>query len=213
MLAMVADARALIRLGLIQLLKDVAPEATVRETESAGALLDALSGASPDLIFVGLELDDLVVPDGLEAILNRAGGSRLVVVSEREDPRLVEQCFSVGVTGYMPTGLRREVATNALRLVMAGDKYLPAALLRPQGMSGVREDVRPLDGSIASAARSLTRRQQEVLRLLAAGRSNKEIAQTLGLAEGTVKIHVSAILKALGVGNRTEATVRALNAG
>lgn len=213
MQALVVDSRALIRLGLIQLLKDVSPDIVVREIESVEALVAALAGSTPDLIFVGLELDDLVVPDGLEAIQARAPASRLVVVSERDDARLVEQCFSVGVMGYMPTGLRREVATNALRLVLAGDKYLPAALLKPQGTSGLRDDVRSFDGSVASAARSLTRRQQEVLRLLAAGRSNKEIAQTLGLAEGTVKIHVSAILKALGVGNRTEATVRALNAG
>jgi len=211
MQAVIADARALIRLGLIQVLRDIAPDIAVQEVEKVETLLDAIGAGAPDLIFLGLELDDLALSDTMEAILQRAPESRLVVVSEREDPRLVEQCFALGAVGYLPTGLRREVATNAIRLVLAGDKYLPAALLRPSSSSGLAEDLRSFDG--VASARSLTRRQQEVLRLLSAGRSNKEIAQSLGLAEGTVKIHVSAILKVLGVGNRTEATVRALNAG
>ena len=101
---------------------------------------------------------------------------------------------------------------NAIRLVLAGGMYLPPALL------GKKEGDTRADGLETSfgqprlserVARSLTRRQRDVMRLLALGRSNKAIAQELDLAEGTVKVHVSAIFKALNVTNRTEAVITA----
>ncbi|MSO75066.1 MAG: response regulator transcription factor [Alphaproteobacteria bacterium] len=212
MRALIADSHALIRTGLCQLLKGVAPSLEVIEAADFEQAVRALEQRGPfDLVLVDLDLPQMQSVAGIRTLADHAGKTPLVVVAEQDDPRGVEACMAAGALGYLPKSSSRDVIVGGLRLVLLGGMYLPPALLRqraPRRADAPGLRVEPLAG----AARGLTRRQRDVLELLSLGRSNKEIAQALGLAEGTVKIHVSAIFKVLGVANRTEATARMLNA-
>jgi len=121
------------------------------------------------------------------------------VVSALEDPGTVRSALARGAMGFIPKSSSNEVMLNALRLVLSGGRYLP-----PEILSG--------DGSAAAPPSSidqvhLTDRQREVLALMVQGKSNKHICRELGLAEATVKIHVTAILRALRVTSRAQAIV------
>jgi len=130
--------------------------------------------------------------------------TRLVVWSSSPCRGELMSAAVLGAMAYVPTTAPRSVTLAALRIVMAGGRYFPPDLLvGPQ----------PNDWETHPSVRpALTPRQAEVLRLMAAGRSNKAIAQELGTTDGTIKVHVAAILKALGVRNRTEAVMTAQRA-
>lgn len=127
--------------------------------------------------------------------------TRLVVWSCSPSYLELVSAAVLGAMAYLPTTAARSVTHAALEIVMAGGRYFPSDLLMgPQSNDWESHpSVRP----------ALTPRQAEVLTLMAAGRSNKGIARELGMSAGTVKVHVTAILKALDVRNRTEAVVTA----
>lgn len=119
------------------------------------------------------------------------------------------EAVRLGAAGFIPKTSSSKVMLSALRLVMSGGVYLPPALIDENSVS--TRDAPGADMSLD--ATPLTPRQREVLALLGQGKSNKEIARTLNLSEGTVKLHVTAILKALNVSNRTGAVVAASRLG
>ena len=121
-----------------------------------------------------------------------------------EDPVTVRAVLAGGAMGFIPKSSPPPVMLNALRLVLAGGSYLPPAALA---------EATAAPAEVTPAALGLTERQQQVLHCLARGLANKEICRVLGLAEATVKIHVSAILKALRVTSRTQAVIRATQLG
>ena len=210
---LVADDHAVFRVGLFYLLQRLDPEAEVLEaSDYAEALEIAEREESIDLILVDLLMPGIEGYSGISSLRDRARSAPIIVVSARENQADVQASFDNGAMGYLPKSSSSEVMLNAIRLVLAGGMYLPPALL------GKKEGDTRADGLETSfgqprlserVARSLTRRQRDVMRLLALGRSNKAIAQELDLAEGTVKVHVSAIFKALNVTNRTEAVITA----
>jgi len=187
------------------------PEAEILEASDYGEALDI---AAREENFA-LILVDLLMPgtdgfSGISKLRDRAGAAPIIVVSARENPADVQAALNNGAMGYLPKSSSSEVMLNAIRLVLAGGMYLPPALL---GHRDGDQNVDRLESSFGQprlseqVARSLTRRQRDVMRLLALGRSNKAIAEELKLAEGTVKVHVSAIFKALNVTNRTESVI------
>lgn len=208
---LVADDHAVFRVGLLYLLQRLDPEAEILEaSDYAEALEIAEREESIDLILVDLLMPGIDGYSGISSLRDRSPAAPIIVVSARENPVDVQASLDNGAMGYLPKSSSSEVMLNAIRLVLAGGMYLPPALL------GKKEGDRRADGLETSfgqprlskqVARSLTRRQRDVMRLLALGRSNKAIAQELDLAEGTVKVHVSAIFKALNVTNRTEAVI------
>ncbi len=114
------------------------------------------------------------------------------------DPHEVMAVLRLGALGFVPKASSAEVMEHALRLVLAGDTYLPShILLDPQAPAAL-----PKDGVL-----DLTQRQKEVMRLMVLGESNKQIARRLNLAENTVKVHVTAILRELNVTSRAQAIV------
>ncbi|MDA0230460.1 MAG: response regulator transcription factor [Proteobacteria bacterium] len=208
---LVADDHAVFRVGLLHLLQRLDPEANVLEASDYGEALDITAREeSLDLILVDLLMPGSDGFSGISSLRDQARAVPIIVVSARENSADVQAALDNGAMGYLPKSSSSEVMLNAIRLVLAGGMYLPPALL------GHRHGDQPADRLEASfglprlseqVARSLTRRQRDVMRLLALGRSNKAIAQELDLAEGTVKVHVSAIFKALNVTNRTEAVI------
>ena len=208
---LVADDHAVFRVGLLYLLQRLDPEAEVLEaSDYAEALEIAEREESIDLILVDLLMPGIEGYSGISSLRDRAPAAPIIVVSARENPADVQASLDNGAMGYLPKSSSSEVMLNAIRLVLAGGMYLPPALLGRKEGDGRADGLETSFGRprlSEQVARSLTRRQRDVMRLLALGRSNKAIAQELELAEGTVKVHVSAIFKALNVTNRTEAVI------
>jgi DNA-binding NarL/FixJ family response regulator len=133
---------------------------------------------------------------------------KAVVFSDRISPSYIREAMDTGIAGFIPKNLSVGLVESALRLVEMGGRYVPDALLTGQ-QDGFAEAP---DAFVAASHDKLTPRQREVLGELGKGRSNQEIARVLGISVATVKLHVNAILQALGVRNRTEAAIVALRA-
>jgi len=156
-----------------------------------------------------LVLLDLNLPDGggLKSLLpvsQLLPDTPIVVVSACENHNLVIHLLNAGARGYIPKSADSEVIKNALLLVLSGETYIPSVALDSLSRPAVVE---------FDADTALTRRQDEVLQLLARGYSNKQIARALNIAETTVRAHVSDILHHLHAHNRTDAVFRAQQLG
>ncbi|WP_440995827.1 LuxR C-terminal-related transcriptional regulator [Arhodomonas sp. SL1] len=197
---LIADDHPLMRDALRPVLRELFDGGVeIAEADTVEATLSALDQDRFDLV-----LFDLCMPGGgdagaLLAARDHADGSPVVVVSHREDAGVVRQCIAAGAAGFIPKSLNTALIRSALRLVVDGGQYFPTWALA-EG-----ETPEPAPGSTDISA--LTRRQRTVLRLLGEGQSNRQIAETLHLSEWTVKAHVSAVLRKLGVSTRVEAAL------
>ena len=206
---LVIDDHVLIRDAMRGVLRELDGTAVSLEAESARQAKDLLV-QHPD---ISLILLDLRLPDrdGLEMLAELRAeypGIAVVMLSAFNDRDNVVKSLDAGAQGFVSKTATRDVLLGALRLVLAGGIYIPpeiltasaAPLVQPPKSTGADERRQPLD-------LGLTDRQIEVLALMMQGKSNKLICRQLDLAEPTVKNHVSAILKALNVSNRTEAVL------
>jgi DNA-binding NarL/FixJ family response regulator len=205
MKVLLVDDHALIRDALRGVLKELVEDATILEASDcrkASTLIDS----NPDLQLILLDLN-LPDRDGFSLIgdLRREHADMsLVVLSASQDRDTVMRALDLGVLGFIPKSAPREVMVNALRLVLSGGIYIP-----PEALASVKAKMSPPPSILppSPADLGLTVRQLEVLALMMQGKSNKAISRILDVAEPTVKHHVTAILKALKVMNRTEAVI------
>lgn len=210
---LVVDDHVLVREALRGVLRELKGEAAeIVEASHAGEAMHQIE-ANPG---VQLVLLDLGLPDrdGFE-LLSELGERHptisVVVLSGDRDRASVIKALDLGALGFIPKASQRDVMLSALKLIFCGGIYIPPEIL---DRSTPKEGLRPRSAALAKPTPTasdlgLTGRQMEVLVLMMSGKSNKSISRALGLAETTVKIHVSAILKALKVGNRTEAVIAA----
>lgn len=200
---LIADDHWLFRAGLIHLIAELAERVSVLEAnslEEAIAQIDPV--ATPDLMLMDLMMPGMDAEGaGIRRLRKLAPDMPLVVLSAKNQASDVRQAIEAGALGFIPKSSSPEIMLHALRLVLSGGVYLP-----PEVMSGSSTPAAP-----EPAAAALTPRQREILALLAEGRTNKEMARQLGLSAGTVKVHVSQILRALGAANRTQAAAAALS--
>lgn len=216
MRVLLIDDHALFREGVMHVLHSMSEHPEVKE---AGNGQDALNLLDLDTEF-DLALLDLNLPDrsGLDMIgllRNKAPDLAIIVLSASEDFTDAKRALDLGASGYITKSSTSQVMVNAMRLVLSGGIYLPTLLLQ-QWQSPPVASARPAASSHSAEADAhdpLTARQLDVLKLLAEGKSNKEIARELGMAEGTVKIHVTAIFRSLNVVNRTQAVLAAKKLG
>ncbi|VBB69088.1 two-component response regulator [invertebrate metagenome] len=173
--------------------------------------------ANLHVVLLDLAMPGMTWQEGLVALREHLLGVPVVILSASEDQPLVMEAVKLGASGFIPKSSNSKLMLGALRLVLSGGVYLPPALLdqslaqQSSGRAGGEGD---MDDNIRSTPHVLlTSRQREVLTLVGEGKSNKEIARLLDLSEGTVKLHVTAILKALKVNNRTRAVVAASQLG
>ncbi len=205
---LVVDDHPLIREAMQHVLSDLSDNVELLGAGDVMSALDMLV-AQPDIDLVLLDLS-LPGPSGLTAInmlRERHPGTPVVVLSASDDQATVVSALDHGAMGFIPKCSANQLILNALRLVMAGGVYVPPQAVNGHGIPTAR----PQAASIADL--SLTERQSDVLALMVQGKPNKVICRELSLAEGTVKIHVTAILKALGVSNRTQAVIAANRLG
>lgn len=202
---LVVEDHALVREGLVQTLRQLDSSVTVHEaadSDAASALLE--SGLSVDLMVLDLGLPGI---DGLSYLVSLRQNHPeipVVILSAYDDAHTVGRAMKCGAAGFVSKTYSSERLLAALREVLDGRVFKPDLL--PAASPAVSPRV-SMGGSAEPAEFGLTERQAEVLGLMASGKSNREIAALLGLSEGTVKIHLTAIFKALGVTSRTQAMV------
>jgi DNA-binding NarL/FixJ family response regulator len=206
---LVVDDHALFRQGLKLLLRELDDSMQVSEAADC-AQAEAMRAEPFDLILVDLHMPGITGLQALEAMRGAFEASRIVVLSGEEDPRLVRAAIDAGAAGFIPKASTPEVLLGAMRLILADGVYLPPVALR-----GLDEPEAPQAGGAAGdrLGEALSGRQLDVLRKAVQGKANKVIARELGISEGTVKAHLSAAFRALGVHNRTEAVYAAARSG
>jgi DNA-binding NarL/FixJ family response regulator len=143
----------------------------------------------------------------------------LVILSDREEPKEVCAAFEAGAAGFMPTSIDPSVALQALSFIKCGGSFFPPSALRkempPQPPAATQVAVDQPDRSHIQSLRppsrpGLSDKQEQVLKLLVKGQSNKVIASQLGLSEATVKVHLGCIMRKLGVANRTQVAIASI---
>lgn len=223
---LIADDHELFRDGLRLVLCELDSALEIVEASTFDqAIRRTEDGAVFDLVLLDLVMPGMTWHEGLTALKRRVGETPLVVLTAAEDRRLVADAVRLGASGFIPKTSSSKVMIGALKLVLSGGVYLPPALLEDTAVAQLKQAL-PLGSDPAAAGMDphapggatpgtggLTPRQREVLALLGQGKSNKEIARALDLSEGTIKLHVTAILKALRVHNRTGAVVAAARLG
>ena len=203
---LVADEQELFRAGLLHVVGEVVSDPQIYEADSYQEALRRARGSGPfDLILLGLAMPDGVMygaARGLAALREICPRASIVILSTSEDPRDVERALAQGARGYVLKSARAEILHHVLSLVIAGEIYVPPIVM-----------ARRFVGDRDSALGKLTPRERQVLERLVDGLSNKAIAQALSIGEGTVKVHLKAVLRKLHVANRTQAATLALRLG
>jgi len=162
-----------------------------------------------DLILLDLNMPGMHGLNGLITLRNEAPTIPVVIVSAEEDKQVVLQAITYGAVGFITKSSPRAQMTEAIRQILNGNVYLPSDIIRT-GKESTSRRSRNEDNPISpELLNSLTRRQLLVLERMSKGESNKQIAYNLNIAETTVKAHVSAILRKLGVHNRVQAILSA----
>ncbi len=213
---LVVDDHVLIREAMRGVLTELRGEAAVILEASDSRQAKHQLEENPDVEMVLLDLG-LPDQDGLEMLSdlsNRYPTISVVVLSAQQDRATVMKALDLGALGFIPKSGQREVMLSAFNLIFSGGIYIPPEILdRREPAAAARAAPAPAKAAASAADLGLTGRQMEVLALMMQGKSNKAISRVLDLAEPTVKIHVSAILKALKVANRTEAVIVATALG
>jgi DNA-binding NarL/FixJ family response regulator len=202
---LVVDDHFVVRAGVCALLAGAADIAVVGEAEDGLRAVEEARRCEPQVILMDLKLPEV---DGVEAtrrILATQPKVGIVVLTSADAEAEVLTAVEAGALGYLAKTSQQEEFVEAIRRVARGEIWLPAHLTR-RLLAHLKP--RPVE-----AAEALTGRELEVLRLLARGGSNREIARELGVAEITARTHVSHILAKLGVSNRVEAALHALRVG
>lgn len=194
----VADDHPLFREAMVRTVCRVLPGACVAEAGSLDEVLQIASvGEALDTLILDLRFPGLDSVSRLAQLKRQLSRTTLIVVSMVDDPVIIDQVMACGVDGFIGKSLSAEQMGAAILAVRAGEvlvRYLPSGLL-------------PIANADAGTEH-LTQRQQDVLRLIAQGKTNKEIAKALDISPFTVRIHVSSLLKALNVSSRTAAAVK-----
>lgn len=204
MKTLLADDHPLMRAGVRQVLAQLEPAVDIVDAHDYPSLFaQSAAHADLDLALVDLNMPGLVGMQGISQYRHRFPDVPLVVLSASESPHDIRGALEAGALGYIPKAASTAEMLAALRRVLQGDIYVPPCLC--DGSSGLHTVVPADFGSLQHSG--LTSRQLEVARLLSQGCANKAIAGMLAMSENTVKVHVHAIFRALGVTNRTEAVL------
>jgi DNA-binding NarL/FixJ family response regulator len=203
---LVVDDQRLIREGIASLL-GIQPGITVVGVAADGAqAVEQAAALSPDVVLMDVRMPVLDGVAAAEAVRRRCPGCRVLMLTTFDDEDYVVRALRAGAAGYLLKDLPATDLAQAVRLVHAGvDQHDPAVTSRL--MAALDRDRRSPD------AAGLTSRERDVLRLIAEGATNREIARRLYVSEGTVKNHVSSLLSRLGLRDRTQAALYARDHG
>jgi DNA-binding NarL/FixJ family response regulator len=206
---LIADDHPLVREALSRTLQALELDLTIAEADSRESLFEAVRTRLPDLALLDLNMPGMNGTEGLRQLRAAWPTLAIVVASGQDDVSTIRTVMSTGVSGFIPKSESPALIAQAIRLVLAGGVYVPV-----RSLAGSADEAPSLAMLRAGDPdHGMTPRQLDVLHLLLRGLPNKSIARELGLTEGTVKVHLAAILRALAVRNRTEAVVKARELG
>ena len=204
------DEHTVYRRGLSSLICARVPCAEVIESNSLVQALSQLRTSTFDLVLVGMDLSSFGPLNPLNAEGKASPATRFAIISASDTRADILASLAAGFHGFISKHQSDTDILAAITDILSGRIYVPSSLassLAEVGDGASRATLPTLSTDVLK----LTKRQREVLSLLTRGKSNKEIARTLDIAEATTKIHMAALLRALGVRNRTEAAYRAGN--
>jgi DNA-binding NarL/FixJ family response regulator len=204
------DDHALVRQGIRGLLELTPDLRVVGEAADGEEALSRVAELNPDVVLMDVRMPRMNGLEALRALRRTDPGRRVVLLTTFDEDSVVLEALRAGVQGFLLKDVTLDQLSDAIRRVASGETLLPPGVTE-RVMRGFSEV--PHDFPSSDLPEGLTRRELEVLRLIARGMSNREIADTLGTAEGTVKNQTSSILSKLGVRDRTRAVLRALELG
>jgi DNA-binding NarL/FixJ family response regulator len=209
---LIVDDHTLVRKGIATVLQQRFPEAEVLEAEGADDAVELLKGDQVDVALVDVRMPNRDGLELLKEVKSAWPAIRVIMLTSFDHARFVKAALAEGADGYMLKDASPEDLDQAIRVAMAGGGNVLSAramraLFEDNGDSG--DD----DGDQPKRPDNLTRRELDILALLAEGRSNREISRHLYLSEKTVKAHLAAVFRKLGVTNRTQAAMAAVSMG
>jgi DNA-binding NarL/FixJ family response regulator len=204
------DDQTLVRRGIRSLLELAGDIEIAGEAGDGDEAIEVIRRERPDAVLLDVRMPKRSGIEVLQALQAAGDLPAIILLTTFDDDEALLDGVKAGARGYLLKDVSLEQLTDAIRTVAAGGTLIrPAVTERVlRGLENVRRDFESL-----SPPDPLTRREVEVLRLMAGGYSNREIADALGTAEGTVKNHASSILSKLGVRDRTRAVLKALELG
>lgn len=196
---LIVDDHPIMRVGITALLASNKEMEVIAQAGSGEEAVKLNAQHRPDITLMDLRLPGISGVETIRSIRSQSPKARFIVLTTYEGDEDIYQAMEAGASGYLVKGMPQEMLINAIKKVHTGGRYLPP----------------PVSQALTSRTRdsNLSNREREVLRLLANGKSNREIAGQLGITEATVKCHVSVILMRLNASDRTQAVVTALQRG
>jgi len=204
---LIADDHELARQGLAAILGGAGDLEVVGEAKTGREVIELARAALPDVVLMDVRMPDM---DGLEAtrrLKEERPRTAVIIVTNHESPEYLRAAIAAGAAGYLIKDVTRDRLVDVVREIAAG-----GSIIDQQALRGALSDVGPQAGRMRPP-QPLTRREREILALVAEGLSNREIAERLVLSPETVKSHVAAILSKLDVSDRTQAAVYAVRNG
>ena len=205
---LIADDHNVVISGLMGALEQAFGNASFSLAHDSAEVFRLLNQKSDyDLALVDLNMPGMDGFEFLRKLCSQFPALKVAVISGIDDSGSIKKAIALGAGGFIPKSVSEDTLINAIRLVLRGDVYLPTHVLKAE-IEGSDDQVIPESAiDVKNAYQVLTERQRQIMLLLGEGRSNKDIARKLDLSENTIKVHVSGILRALNLRNRTQAGV------
>jgi two-component system, NarL family, response regulator len=196
---LVADDHSVVRFGLSAIISQEPDMAVTGLAANGGEAVQLFEALSPDVSLMDLRMPGMGGVDAIRTIRKNHPISKFIVLTTYHGDEDIHRARAAGAEAYLLKGMRHDEIIDAIRRVHAGLQYWPASVIENLARRPPNSELRC--------------RELEILKLVAKGQSNKEIAETLAITEGTVKWHVNIILSRLGVSDRTKAAISALQRG
>ncbi|MBK8286147.1 MAG: response regulator transcription factor [Ahniella sp.] len=207
---LLVDDQTLVRQGIRSLLELSDSIRVVAEANDGTQAIDIIPKVKPDVVLLDMRMPNQSGLDVLKTLTARGELPPTIILTTFDDDQLVLAGLKAGAKGYLLKDVSLDQLVDAVKTVASG-----GSLVKPAVTQRLLAGLEHMQNQFASLEQPdpLTERETEILRLMAGGYSNKEIANSLGVAEGTVKNHVSNILSKLGVRDRTRAVLKAFEMG
>ncbi len=205
---MLVDDHELVRQGIAAMLNGTGDVHVVGVARSGREAIEVARRELPDVVLMDVKMPDM---DGLEAtrkIKEERPRTAVVMLTMHDNPAYLRDAVRAGAAGYLLKDVSKEELVDAIRQVATGGAFIESQMLK-----GMLSEMKPSSAGPSPAAKNLTKREREILSLVAEGLSNREIAEKLVLSPETVKSHVAAILEKLNVSDRTQAAIYAVRNG